>query len=94
MLTFPWNFDEIIDEFQARHRPMSGTSFWAMYAKNSGAFKEFNTLFREFHQYCALPDKVGIEKVCEGRLAQAVNESLDRIHFHGLDVEMANLTID
>lgn len=48
MLTFPWNFDEIIDEFQARHRPMSG-GFWATYAKNSGAFTEFNNLFREFH---------------------------------------------
>ena len=65
-----------------------------MYAKNSGAFAEFNILFREFHQYCAIPDAKGIEKVCEARLAQSVNESLDRIHFHGLDVEMANLTIE
>lgn len=32
--------------------------------------------------------------VCEGKLAQAVNQSLDRIHFHGLDVEMANLTVN
>jgi len=42
---------------------------------------------------CAQNDPRGVRKVCEGRLAQAVNESLDRIHFHGLDVEMANLTI-
>lgn len=35
-----------------------------------------------------------MEYVCEGKLAQAVNESLDRIHFHGLDVEMANLTVE
>ncbi len=43
---------------------------------------------------CALHDARGINKVCEGRLATAVNESLDRIHFHGLDVEMANLTVE
>jgi len=42
---------------------------------------------------CAQHDARGVQKVCEGRLAQAVNESLDRIHFHGLDVEMANLTV-
>ncbi len=43
---------------------------------------------------CALHDQRGINKVCEGRLATAVNESLERIHFHGLDVEMANLTVE
>lgn len=39
-------------------------------------------------------DRKGIDVNCEGRLAQAVNESLDRIHFHGLDIEMANLTVN
>ena len=38
-------------------------------------------------------DGEGIDLNCEGRLAHAVNESLDRIHFHGLDIEMANLTV-
>ena len=93
VLTFPWNFDEIIEDFQGRHKPLSG-GYWATYAKNSGAFTEFNNLFREFHQSCALHDKEGIEKICEGKLAQAINESLDRIHFHGLDMEMANLTVE
>lgn len=93
MLTFPWNFDEIIDEFQGRFRPLPSNSFWSMFVRNSGAFFEFNNLFREFHQSCALHDKRGIRKVCEGKLAHAVNESLDRIHFHGLDIEMANLTV-
>lgn len=68
--------------------------FWGTYAQNSGAFDEFNTLFREFHQFCALNDPVGINRICEGKLGQAVNESLHRIHFHGLDVEMANLTVE
>lgn len=40
-----------------------------------------------------MPDPVGISKVCEGKLAEAVNQSVQRIHFHGLDVEMANLTV-
>jgi hypothetical protein len=35
-----------------------------------------------------------LEEVCEGRLASYVKESVQRIHFHGLDVEMANLTIE
>lgn len=93
MLTFPWNFDEIIDEFQARYQPLYYDSYWSTFVRNSGAPVEFNNLFREFHQFCALHDKQGIKKICEGKLAQAVNESLDRIHFHGLDVEMANLTV-
>jgi hypothetical protein len=41
-----------------------------------------------------VPDDVGINKICEGKLAQAVNQSVTRIHFHGLDVEMANLTVE
>jgi hypothetical protein len=31
---------------------------------------------------------------CEPKLAEYVNESIKRIHFHGLDVEMSNLTIE
>uniref|UniRef100_A0A7S3CML0 Uncharacterized protein n=1 Tax=Strombidium rassoulzadegani TaxID=1082188 RepID=A0A7S3CML0_9SPIT len=61
---------------------------------NSRTILQFNQLFREFHQYCAVPDYVGIDKVCEPKLANYVSESLQRIHFHGLDVEMANLTVE
>lgn len=49
--------------------------------------------FREFHQACALPDYGEIDKLCEGQLAAYVKESVRRIHFHGLDIEMANLTV-
>ena len=94
VLTFPWNFDEIIEEFSARHRPMADNSFWSKFVVNSRAIDEFNILFRKFHQACAMHDGEGIDINCEGRLAQAVNESLDRIHFHGLDIEMANLTVE
>lgn len=34
-----------------------------------------------------------MDSICEAKLAQAVNQSVQRIHFHGLDVEMANLTV-
>ena len=91
VLTFPWNFDEIIDEFQAKYPEKTG--FWSTYVKNSESLVEFNDLYRRFHQACALHDPEGIDAYCEPRLAQAVNESLDRIHFHGLDIEMANLTV-
>ena len=61
---------------------------------NSRAVVDFNRLFREFHQACAIPDYENLKITCEGRLANVVSESLKRIHFHGLDVEMANLTIE
>ena len=91
VLTFPWNFDEIINQYEAAHKPVN-SGFWGAYTKNSECFWKFSDLFREFNQSCARFDKEGIEFVCEPRLAQAVNESLERIHFHGLDIEMANLT--
>jgi hypothetical protein len=40
-----------------------------------------------------MPDYMEIDKLCEGQLAQYVKESVRRIHFHGLDIEMANLTV-
>lgn len=39
-----------------------------------------------------MPDYIGLDKVCEPRLAEYVKESVRRIHFHGLGIEMANLT--
>ena len=73
---------------------MPPTSFWPKFVTNSDSVTEFNILFRKFHQACAMHDREGIDVNCEPRLAQAVNESLDRIHFHGLDIEMANLTVE
>lgn len=92
VLTFPWNFEEIINDFESRHRGVS-SGFWGAYLKNSECMVKFNELFREFHQACARNDPVSVDWACEARLAKAVNESLDRIHFHGLDIEMANLTV-
>ena len=91
VLTFPWNYPQIIENFQSQ-RTISESSYWGRYVKYSSTY-EFNVLFREYHQACAMLDPEGINKVCEGKLADAVNQSLERIHFHGLDIEMANLTV-
>jgi hypothetical protein len=72
---------------------LPSSSFWHKFVFNTNAQVEFNKLFREFHQYTALPDYKGINKICEGKLANYVSESVKRIHFHGLFVEMANLTV-
>ena len=61
---------------------------------NSRSIVDFNTLFRKFHQAVASHDQAGLNDICEPNLASHVGESLDRIHFHGLDVEMANLTVE
>ena len=93
MLTFPWNFQEIINEWESDTRPLAQGSFWHKFVFNNATF-EINKLFREFHQACARPDYEMIDKVCEAKLAQYLKESVRRIHFHGLDIELANLTVD
>lgn len=93
VLTFPWNFQEIISDFEDEARQVAPGSYWDRFVRNNATY-EINRLFREFHQACALPDYELISSTCEGKLAQYVNESLRRIHFHGLDVEMANLTVE
>lgn len=35
-----------------------------------------------------------MDKICEGKLAQYLKESVRRIQFHGLDIELANLTVE
>ena len=92
VLTFPWNFEQVISEFESDYR--TSNKYWQMFMNHSRAVVDFNNLFRDFHQACAIPDKKGLERICEPRLASYVNESLQRIHYHGLDVEMANLTVE
>ena len=93
VLSFPWNFQEIINDYENEARPVAAGSFWHKFIFNNAQY-EINKLFREFHQACALPDYFLIDSVCEGKLAQYVKESVRRIHFHGLDIELANLTVD
>ncbi len=93
VLTFPWNFQEIINDYETEARPLPTSNYWYRFVMNNAEY-EINNLFREFHQACALPDYGIIDKVCEGKLAQYVKDSVRRIHFHGLDIEMANLTVE
>jgi hypothetical protein len=93
VLTFPWNFQEIINDYEGEASKVSAGSFWHRFITNNATY-EINKAFREFHQACALPDYRLISDVCEGKLAQYVKESVRRIHFHGLDIELANLTVD
>lgn len=94
VLTFPWNFQEVIQEFEADYKVMGDSSYWNKFMMNSRSVVDFNTLFRKFHQSVASHDQAGLDDICEPKLASYVGDSLDRIHFHGLDVEMANLTIE
>ena len=94
VLTFPWNFQEVIQEFEADYKVMGDSSYWNKFMINSRSVVDFNTLFRKFHQSVASHDQAGLDDICEPKLASYVGDSLDRIHFHGLDVEMANLTIE
>ena len=56
VLTFPWNFQEIINDFESEYRGLSTSSFWSTFVQNTNAKLEFNDLYREFHQYCSIPD--------------------------------------
>ena len=47
ILTFPWNFEEVISEYEHGHRTMEG--YWPKFMVNTGSVNDFNNLFREFH---------------------------------------------
>jgi len=84
----------VITEFEQDYKVMGESSYWHKFMVNTRSVVDFNVLFRKFHQACAIHDQAGLDDICEPKLASYVGESLDRIHFHGLDVEMANLTVE
>ena len=94
VLTFPWNFEEVVAQAEADHSVMSESSYWHKFMTNTRSIVDLNNVFREFHQACAIPDHKALKNICEPKLASMVSDSLRRIHFHGLDVEMANLTVE
>ena len=49
VLSFPWNFQEVITQYESAYRPMSTSSFWHKFMVNSRAVVDFNNLFRDFH---------------------------------------------
>jgi hypothetical protein len=76
VLTFPWNFEEVISQAHSQYNLLPASSYWNRFMHNSRAIVDFNKLFREFHQYCAIPDYQGLNKICEPNLASYVSESL------------------
>jgi len=92
VLTFPWNYPEVIARAQTAYPSPSG--FWKSWDDRTKSSVCFNSLYRDFHQACALPDAPLLKRCCESNLAAAVNASVNRIHFHGLDIEMANLCVE
>ena len=93
VLTFPWNFPEIINEYESEFRPLSKSSYWHRFVNNTPNLRDFNHLYREFHQFVATNDHRGLSDICEPRLASYVSQSIKRVRFHGLSFEMANLTV-
>lgn len=53
VLTFPWNFEEVIQEFDTSS---SVGGYWDTFINNSRSIIDLNDLFRDFHQACALPN--------------------------------------
>jgi hypothetical protein len=46
VLTFPWNFEEVISEFDTSSQV---GAYWDTFINNSRSVVDFNNLFREFH---------------------------------------------
>ena len=57
VLTFPWNFEEVIQEFDTSSK-VGG--YWDTFITNTRTINDFNSLFREFHQASAIPDYVDL----------------------------------
>jgi len=93
ILEFPWNFEGIIEDFEAEFKPLGEDNFWHKWIFNRECDRDFNELFRVFHQSWAIPDYQGIDRVCEPRLANEIKTTVDNIQSRGVDIEMANLRV-
>lgn len=49
VLSFPWNYPEIINKHEAAFRPMAKNSYWDHWLTHTNAKHEFSKSFREFH---------------------------------------------
>jgi hypothetical protein len=45
VLTFPWNFPEIVGDYERRYRPLEGNNFWNNLLTNSNGKYTFGKLF-------------------------------------------------
>lgn len=92
ILQFPWNLGEAAQAVE--FSPLADSNFWVKFMKNQGFLDDFNQMYREFHQYCAIPDYRGLEYLLEPNLFESVTRSIEEIRMNGLALEMANLVVN
>ena len=90
ILSFPWGTSDVVDK--KFNKIDSG--FWHTFINNREMMIDFNQRFREFHQACAIPDYEWMNTFVESRLQSYLENSIGQISYHGLDLQMANLTVD
>ena len=50
ILEFPWNFEGIIEDYETEFTPLDANNFWHKWVFNRECDRDFNELFRVFHQ--------------------------------------------
>jgi len=60
---------------------------------NRESIEDFNILYREFHQWVALPDYEGLDHLCDKRLAKHLKKVIKNIHIAGLALDLERLTV-
>ena len=50
ILSFPWNFEEVIKDYERDFKPLDSSNFWCKWVFNRECDRNFNELFRVFHQ--------------------------------------------
>jgi len=69
------------------------SNFALTFLRNRGCINDFNVLYREFHQWCSVPDFEGIEHACEKNFAKHMKSVIRDIHLAGLALDMERLTV-
>ena len=52
ILSFPWNFDEVIQDYEHEFTPLDEKNFWYKWIYNREADRDFNELFRVVNSNC------------------------------------------
>lgn len=55
VLQFPWNFENVLEEAEEMSL-LAESSYWHKFMVNTRSIVDYNNLYREFHQACAIPD--------------------------------------
>jgi hypothetical protein len=49
VLTFPWNFPEIIQDYEQDFRFLPSPAFWNRFLFNTSSVDDINIVYRKFH---------------------------------------------